>query len=380
VERKFRGNLKTPAYVIDETLLLGNLNLLRSVAVEAGCKILLAQKAFSSYSLYPLIGDYLAGASASGVYEAELAYEKMPGRENHIYSPAYSHDDFMHILKICDHIVFNNFNQLNEFMPELKKSVKPREIGIRINPEYSEAKPEIYNPCGEWSRLGCRAEEFPEELPEIVTGLHFHTMCEQGADALEKTLEAVKEKFGKYISKVKWVNFGGGQLITSKGYDIPALVSLIKGFKAQFGVEVYLEPGEAVAKNAGYLISRVMDIVDAPAGQIAILDASAACHMPDVLEMPYRPDVEGAGLPGEKAFTYMLAGNTCLAGDLMGQYSFPEPLKKGDEIVFMDMAIYTMVKNNTFNGMKLPSIVFQSTDGELVTARKFNYRDFLSRL
>jgi carboxynorspermidine decarboxylase len=360
--------------------LLGNLNLLRSISVEAGCKILLAQKAFSNYSLYPLIGDYLAGASASGVYEAELAYEKMPGRENHIYSPAYSHDDFMHIVKICDHIVFNNFNQLGEFYPEIKKSVKPREVGIRINPEYSEAEPQIYNPCGAWSRLGCRVSEFPEELPEAVTGLHFHTMCEQGVDALEKTLEAVKDKFGKYISKVKWVNFGGGQLITSKGYDVQKLIKLIKEFKAQFGVEVYLEPGEAVAKNAGFLITKVLDIMNAAAGKIAILDASAACHMPDIIEMPYRPEVDGAGLPNEKPYTYMLAGNTCLAGDLMGQYSFNEPLKKGDEIVFCDMAIYTMVKNNTFNGMKLPSIVFQSTDGEMVTARKFNYRDFLSRL
>jgi carboxynorspermidine decarboxylase len=380
LEKRFKTNIKTPAYVIDEGILLSNLNLLRNISTAADCKILLAQKAFSSYSLYPLIGDYLAGAASSGVYEAELAYEKMSGRENHIYSPAYNHDDFMHILKICDHVVFNNFEQLAEFTPDLKKSPKKREIGIRINPEFSEAKPEIYNPCSQWSRLGCRISDFPDELPETVTGLHFHTMCEQGADALEATLEVVGEKFGKYLEAVNWVNFGGGQLITSEGYDTRKLINLIKDFKSKYGVSVYLEPGEAVAKNAGFLVARVLDIMKAAAGEVAILDASAACHMPDVLEMPYRPEVDGAGLPGKKPFTYMLAGNTCLAGDVMGEYSFDEPLQKGDEIVFCDMAIYTMVKNNTFNGMKLPSIIFKSTDDEFVTARKFNYRDFLSRL
>jgi carboxynorspermidine decarboxylase len=380
LEKRFKSGIKTPAYVIDEGILLGNLNLLRNISIEADCKILLAQKAFSSYSLYPLIGDYLAGAASSGVYEAELAYEKMSGRENHIYSPAYNHDDFMHILKICDHIVFNNFDQLAEFTPELKKSVKKREIGIRINPEFSEASPDIYNPCGSFSRLGCRICDFPETLPETVTGLHFHTMCEQGADALEATLKVVEEKFGKYLNAVRWVNFGGGQLITSDGYDVPKLIRLIKEFKQKYDVNVYLEPGEAVAKNAGFLVCRVLDIMNAAAGAVAILDASAACHMPDVLEMPYRPEVDGADLPGKLPYTYMLAGNTCLAGDVMGQYSFSDPLKKGDEIVFCDMAIYTIVKNNMFNGMKLPSIVFRSTDDELVTARKFNYRDFLSRL
>jgi carboxynorspermidine decarboxylase len=380
LEKRFKSSIKTPAYVIDEGILLGNLNLLRNISIEAECKILLAQKAFSSYSLYPLIGDYLAGTAASGVYEAELAYEKMSGRENHIYSPAYNHDDFMHILKICDHIVFNNFDQLAEFTPELKKAVKKREIGIRINPEFSEVAQDIYNPCGEWSRLGCRISDFPDELPDTVSGLHFHTMCEQGVNALEATLAVVEEKFGKYLNAVKWVNFGGGQLITSEGYDTQKLIKLIKDFKKKYNVSVYLEPGEAVAKNAGFLVTRVLDIMNAKAGAVAILDASAACHMPDVLEMPYRPEIDGADLPGKKPYTYMLAGNTCLAGDVMGQYSFDEPLKKGDEIVFCDMAIYTIVKNNTFNGMKLPSIIFKSTDEELVTARKFNYRDFLSRL
>jgi carboxynorspermidine decarboxylase len=375
-----RYPFKTPAYVIDENLLFCNLGILKNVATRSGCKILLAQKAFSAYSMYPLMSDFLDGTCASGVYEAELACDKMPGRENHIYSPAYNTEDFPHIVKICDHIVFNNLGQFKLYYPEIKKSDKKKEIGLRINPEYSEIEHDIYNPCSEYSRLGTRLSDMPDKLPEAITGIHFHTMCEQGADVLERTLAAVKTGCSKDLHAVNWVNFGGGQRITEKGYDIEKLVSLITDFRREFDVEVYLEPGEAVAQNAGFLVTRVLDIVGAKDKEIAILDASAACHMPDVLEMPYRPDVVGAGLPGELPHSYILAGGTCLAGDIMGEYSFAEPLSRGDEIVFCDMAIYTMVKNNTFNGMKLPSIIFKTIDDEFITARKFNYRDFISRL
>jgi carboxynorspermidine decarboxylase len=375
-----RYPFKTPAYVIDENLLFSNLGILKDISSRAKCKILLAQKAFSAYSVYPLMSDFLDGTCASGVYEAELAYDKMPGRENHIYSPAYNPEDFSHIVKICDHIVFNTPGQFKLFYPEIKKSDRKREIGLRINPEYSEVTPEIYNPCSTYSRLGTRLEDMPDELPEAITGLHFHTMCEQGADVLERTLEAVKSKFSKYLKAVSWVNFGGGHHITQKDYDREKLISLITNFRSEFDVEVYLEPGEAVAQNAGFLVSRVLDIIKVKDKQIAILDASAACHMPDVLEMPYRPEVIGAKLPGELPESYILAGGTCLAGDVIGEYSFEEPLQRGSEVVFCDMAIYTMVKNNTFNGMKLPSIIFRTIDDEYITARKFNYRDFISRL
>jgi carboxynorspermidine decarboxylase len=371
---------KSPAYVIDENLLFANLGILKDVATRAGCKILLAQKAFSAYSMYPLMSDFLDGTAASGVYEAELAYDKMPGRENHIYSPAYVPEDFPHIVKICDHIVFNSMNQYKLFYPEIKKSDRKKEIGLRINPEYSEVEKDLYDPCGTYSRLGTRIEDMPNTLPDTITGLHFHTMCEQGADVLERTLAAVKQKFGRYLHAVEWVNFGGGQLITKKGYDIEKLISLIVNFKNEFHVEVYLEPGEAVALNAGFLVTRVLDIMKSKDKEIAILDASAACHMPDVLEMPYRPEVLDATYPNEKPYTYILAGGTCLAGDVMGEYSFDEPLTRGSEVVFCDMAIYTMVKSNTFNGMKLPSIIFKTIDDEYITARKFNYRDFMSRL
>jgi carboxynorspermidine decarboxylase len=328
------------------------------------------------------MADFLDGTCASGVYEAELADDKMPGRENHIYSPAYNPEDFPHIVKICDHIVFNNINQFKLFFPEIKKCDKKREVGLRINPEYSEIKQDIYNPCARFSRLGTRAADMPALLPEMITGLHFHTMCEQGADVLERTLEAVKSKFDKYLQSpyIKWVNFGGGHHITKPDYDKELLIKLILEFKEKYGVEVYLEPGEAVAQNAGFLVSRVLDIVKADGKNVAILDASAACHMPDILEMPYRPEVIGAELPGVKPHDYILAGGTCLAGDIMGEYSFDAPLSRGDEVVFTDMAIYTMVKNNTFNGMKLPSIIFKTIDEEYITARKFNYRDYISRL
>ncbi len=373
------SSLPAPCYVIDENLLVRNLEILQSVQDRTGCKILLAQKAFSMYSVYPLISEYLSGTTASGLYEARLGFEEMPGKEVHVYSPAFNPDDFEEIVSVSDHIVFNNFRQLDKFLPFIKKSGKSIEIGIRINPKYSEIETEIYNPCRNNSRLGCTADNFPEILPECVTGLHFHTMCEQGVDVLERTVAKVIEKFGSYLYDLKWLNLGGGHHITRKGYDIEKLVSIIKYIRNKYNLQVYLEPGEAVALNTGFLVSTVLDTLK-NGMNLAILDTSAACHMPDVIEMPYRPEITGAGMPHEKAFTYSLGGPTCLAGDIIGDYSFDRPLKEGDRLIFSDMAIYTMVKNNTFNGIKLPSIILHRQNGENEIIRTFGYEDFKGRL
>jgi len=373
------SGLPTPCYVVDEKLIVKNLEILRSVMDRTGCKILLAQKAFSMYSLYPLIGHYLSGTTASGLFEARLGREEMPVREVHVYSPAYKKCEFEEIIAIADHIVFNSFSQYEKFYPAVRNCGRDIEVGIRINPEYSEIETDIYNPCFKNSRLGTVISRFPEKLPDGVSGLHFHTMCEQGADVLERTVQAVEEKFGKYFSGLKWLNFGGGHHITRDGYDIDKLVSVIDRIKKKYGVQVYLEPGEAVALNAGYLVTEVLDTVK-NGMDIAILDTSAACHMPDVLEMPYRPNIIDAGQPNEKPYTYRLGGPTCLAGDIIGDYSFDRPLKAGDRLVFCDMAIYSMVKNNTFNGMPLPSIILKTAEGEYKTVRSFGYEDFKSRL
>lgn len=370
--------LPTPCYVTDERLLLKNLKVLKYVQDVTGCKILLAQKAFSMYSTYPMIGKYLAGTTASGIYEARLGREEMGG-EVHIFNPAYKEEDFAEIVQICDHIVFNNFAQAERFYPMVKASGRNIEVGVRINPEYSEQDTEIYNPCAPFSRLGCTPDKFPEKLPEYISGLHFHTMCEQGADVLERTVKAVEEKFGQYLHGLKWLNFGGGHHITREDYNVEQLIGIIDRVKNTYGVQVYLEPGEAVALNAGYLVTEVLDVSDNGMG-IAITDASAACHMPDVLEMPYRPHIFGSGKAGEKKYTYRLGGPTCLAGDIIGDYSFDEPLKVGDRLVFKDMAIYSMVKNNTFNGMPLPAIVLHTLSGEDKIIRRFGYEDFKGRL
>jgi carboxynorspermidine decarboxylase len=303
------------------------------------------------------------------------------GKETHVYSPAYNHADFSEIIRICDHIVFNNFVQLERFYPAIRKSGANIESGVRINPEYSEIDTPIYNPCAENSRLGCKIGSFPKKLPPYVSGLHFHTMCEQGADVLERTVQKVEEKFGEYLYGLKWLNLGGGHHITKDGYETDRLAAIINRLQDKYDLSVYIEPGEAVALNAGYLVSTVLDTITTDGGKaLAITDASAACHMPDVLEMPYRPEIIGAGRPAEKAFTYRLGGPTCLAGDVMGDYSFDAPLAAGDKLVFLDMAIYTMVKNNTFNGMKLPSVILLKTDGSFETVKTFGYEDFKSRL
>lgn len=371
--------LPTPCYVVDETLLRKNLKILKSVQDRTGCKILLAQKAFSMYGTYPLIGEYLSGTTASGLFEARLGKEEMPNREVHVYSPAYKKSEFEEIVKIADHIVFNSFDQYEKFYPDVLKSGRNIEVSIRMNPEYSEIETDIYNPCFKNSRLGTVLAEFPDKLPEGISGLHFHTMCEQGADVLERTVAAVEEKFGKYFHGLKWLNFGGGHHITREDYDIEKLVEVVNRVQEKYGLTVYLEPGEAIALNAGFLVTEVLDTLK-NGMNIAIVDTSAACHMPDVLEMPYRPNIVGAGMPDEKLYTYRLGGPTCLAGDIIGDYSFDEPLKNGDRLVFCDMAIYSMVKNNTFNGMPLPSIVWCGEDGTCKTVKSFGYEDFKCRL
>ncbi len=371
--------MPTPCYIIDERLLIKNLEILQSVQDRTDCSILLAQKGFSMFSVYPLIGKYLKGVTSSSLFEARLGFEEMR-KEVHVYAPAYIGEEFDELLKYSDHIVFNSFDQWNNYKSRVKAfSSKKIECGMRVNPEYSEIETPIYNPCYTNSRLGVTLANFrPDEL-DGIDGLHFHTMCEQNSDTLERTVKVVDEKFGRYIRRMKWLNMGGGHHITRPDYDMEALIRSILYFKDKYGVKVYLEPGEAIALNTGFLVSSVLDVVD-NGMKIAILDASAACHMPDVLEMPYRPNIIDAGKPDEYGFTYRLGGNTCLAGDVIGDYSFRKPLKAGDRLVFCDMAHYTMVKNNTFNGVNLPSIaLYNETDGIRVV-KGFGYEDFKARL
>lgn len=373
------NSLPTPCYIVDERLLIKNLEILHSVQQRTGCSILLAQKGFSMHSVFPLVGKYLKGVTSSSLFEARLGFEKM-GKEVHIYAPAYMDEEFDQLLTYIDHIVFNSFEQWNKFRDKVKNfGSKKISCGIRINPEYSEIETPIYNPCYKNSRLGVTLSNFrPDEL-EGIDGLHFHTMCEQNSDTLERTVKVVDEKFGKYIAKMKWLNLGGGHHITRPDYDIEALVRSIMFFKNKYGVEIYLEPGEAVALNTGFLVSKVLDVVD-NGMKIAILDASAACHMPDVLEMPYRPNIIDAGKPEEFPYTYRLGGNTCLAGDIIGDYSFKTPLEPGSRLVFCDMAHYTMVKNNMFNGVNLPSIALYNEQDGVKIIRQFKYEDFETRL
>ena len=371
------GNIKTPFFLVDEKRLVHNLEILKDLQEKAGCRVLLAQKAFSMYHTYPLIRKYLAGTTASGLYEARLGHEEFGG-ETHVFSPAYREDEFDEILQYADHIVFNSPAQLRKYGEKAKKAGK--QMGLRINPQCSTQEGHaIYDPCSPGSRLGTTKENFDEGLLPLLDGLHFHTLCEQDSDDLEKTAEAFEQQFGKYLSQMKWVNFGGGHHITRDGYDIERLIRVIRHFKETYGAEVYLEPGEAVVLNAGFLVTRVLETME-NSMKIAILDASAACHMPDVLEMPYRPPLRDSGEPGEKAYTYRLGGPTCLAGDVIGDYSFDEPLEEGSTLVFEDMALYTMVKTNTFNGMKLPDIVYRDGEGKMNIVKQFGYEDFKSRL
>lgn len=377
-------NLQTPCYVVDEKKLRKNLEILREVQEQSGCRILLAQKAFSMFRLYPMIGEYLCGTTASGIYEARLGHEEM-GKENHVFAPAYKEAHMKELVQICDHVIFNSFAQYEKYRA-LCRNVS---VGIRVNPKCSTQKDHaIYDPCASGSRLGVTREQFREELAfpcegkedlRGIDGLHFHTLCEQNADDLITTFKALEEQFSEFLPRLKWLNLGGGHHITREDYDRKALIDLVRYIRQTYDVEVYLEPGEAVVLNAGFLVSSVLETMK-NGMNIAILDTSAACHMPDVLEMPYRPPVLSSGMPGEKEHTYRLAGPTCLAGDVIGDYSFDHPLAEGEQVVFGDMALYTMVKTNTFNGMILPSIVWRNRDGEEILIKEFGYEDFKGRL
>lgn len=368
----------SPSYVVDEKLLIANLEKMKSVIDQTGCKILLAQKGFSMFEVYPLIGQYLHGVTSSGLFEARLGNEEM-GKEVHTYAPALHEDEFEEILRYSDHLVFNSFAQWKQFKDRVQKQEKPIECGIRINPEYSEIDVDMYNPCFTYSRFGVTLENFePDEL-DGISGLHFHTMCEQNSDTLWRTIQIIDEEFGHYLQKMKWINFGGGHHITRPDYDLETLIRCIRFMQDKYNLDVYLEPGEAVALNTGFLVATVLDTMH-NGMDIAILDTSASCHMPDVLEMPYRPEIIDAGAANEKAHTYRLGGPTCLAGDVIGDYSFDQPLKPGDRLVFCDMAHYSMVKNNTFNGVNLPSIVLHTLDNEINVVKQFGYEDFRQRL
>ena len=377
--------LPTPCYLLDEDALTRNAEILGGLAQRTGCKVLLAQKAFSNYDCYPLLAPHLAGTEASGLFEARLGAEEMPGKEVHVFCAAYRADEMDELVQYADHIVFNSPAQLAKFGPAAKAAGKS--VGLRINPECSTQDGHaIYDPCAPGSRLGTTraqweaAGQADPALPELLDGLHFHTLCEQDADALALTLAAVEAKFGDLLPRMKWLNFGGGHHITRPGYDIAMLERCITRAQQDWGVTVYLEPGEACALNAGYLATRVLDIIKNGSTNIAILDTSAACHMPDVLEMPYRPPLYGAGDAAEKSYTCRLGSQTCLAGDVIGDYSFDAPLGEGDMLLFGDMAIYTTCKNNTFNGMPLPAIYSYTASGQLKLIKKFNYNDFKSRL
>lgn len=372
-----RSDLPTPCYIIDEAKLRSNLELLHDVEQETGAHILLAQKAFSCFAVYPLIAQYLSGTTASGLFEARLGAEEFR-KENHVYSPAYDPAEFAELCQICDHISFNSFNQLEKYRPVWEQA--DVSVGIRVNPECStQGDHAIYDPCAAGSRLGVTKANFRPEMLKGVEGLHFHTLCEQNADDLIVTFAAFEEKFGAYLPQMKWLNLGGGHHITRDDYDVDALKKLILSIREKYGVEVYLEPGEAIALNAGRLDTTVMDIVENDM-KILILDASAACHMPDVLEMPYRPPLENAGKWGEKPYEYRLSSRTCLAGDIIGDYSFDREIEIGDRLSFCDMAIYSIVKNNTFNGMPLPAIAVQHPDTTCDIIRQFDYQDFKGRL
>ncbi|WP_200764137.1 carboxynorspermidine decarboxylase [Nitrosophilus alvini] len=370
--------IPTPCYACEEHLLEENLKLLRYVKEKSGAKILLALKGFAMWSTFHLVKEYLDGACASGLWEAKLAYEEI-GKEVHTYSPAFKDDEIEEIASISNHIVFNSLNQLKRYKNIVKKINPNISVGVRVNPEYSAAPVDLYNPCGAYSRLGIVRSEFKESELDGVEGMHFHALCEESADALEAVLKAFEEKFGKFIPRCKWINFGGGHHITREDYEVEKLISIIKDFKNRYGVEVYLEPGEAVGWKTGPLIATVVDIVY-NGMDIAILDTSAEAHMPDVLAMPYRPEVRYAGKPGEKRYTYRLGGNSCLAGDIIGDYSFDTPLETGQKLIFEDMIHYTFVKNTTFNGIRLPSIALLTKEGEFKIVREFSYEDYKNRL
>lgn len=377
------SRVATPAFVVDEGLLRDNLAILGQVKERTGCRILLALKCFAMFRVFPLLRQTLDGICASSPHEARLGREEF-GREVHSFAAAYSAGDIEQLAGTSDHIVFNSFAQWQRFRSLAEQSARnagqPLEFGLRINPEHSEGAVPLYDPCAPGSRLGIRRADFQSDNLAGISGLHWHNLCEQDADCLERTVSAVEQAFADVLPQMRYVNFGGGHHITREGYDLDLLVAIINRFQDRWGTKVYLEPGEAVALNSGYLVTTVLDVVQADM-PIAIVDASVPAHMPDVLEMPYRPHIIGSGLPGEKPFTCRIGGLSCLAGDIAGEYSFAAPLVPGDRLVFTDMAIYTMVKTNTFNGVQLPSIIlYQPESDTLTSVRRFGYEDFRNRL
>ena len=376
--------ITTPYYLCEEKLLEENLKTLDYVQKQSGAKIILALKGFAMWSTFDVVSKYLKGCTASGLYEAKLAREEFCKynlhAEVHTYSPAFKEDEIEEIARISDHIVFNSPNQLSRFVCKVKEINPKIEVSLRINPEVSSSPVDIYNPCGLYSRLGTTEENFDTEVVKHIDGLNFHALCEQNVDALEEVLKVFEQKFGKDFKNLKYINFGGGHHITKKGYNIEKLIWIIKEFKKKYNdIEVYLEPGEAVGWESGYLVSSVLDVLK-NGMDIAILDTSAEAHMPDTLSMPYRADVRNSALAGEKKYTYRLGGNTCLAGDIMGDYSFDTPLVVGDEIIFEDQIHYTFVKNTTFNGVKLPSLVIKRKNGDMELIKEFGYEDYKGRL
>ncbi len=375
----------SPCFVIDEVAIENNLRILERVQRESGAKVLGALKAFSCWRLGPLTARYLSGTCASGLHEARLGREEYGAGagEVHVFSAGYSEADLREILRIADHLVFNSFSQWQRFQSLIREAAAQRpqlRFGLRINPEHSEGEVAIYDPCAPGSRLGIPLSQFEGQSLEGISGLHFHTLCEQDLQPLQRTLAAVEKTFGHLIPQMEWINFGGGHHISRPDYDVEGLIRLIRDFRARYDVQVYLEPGEAMAIRSGVLVAEVLDVLHTDRDQ-AILDTSATCHMPDTLEMPYRADIFGAGQPGEKKHSYRLGGMTCLAGDVIGDYSFDQPLQPGQRLIFDDMSHYTMVKTTTFNGIGLPAIaVWNSETDELQLVREFGYEDFKNRL
>jgi carboxynorspermidine decarboxylase len=373
-----QGAIATPVYLIDESLIEENMRVLQYVKDRTGCKIFHALKAYASFATFPMMSKYLNGTCASGLNEARLGYEEFK-KEVHTFGAAYNEKEIGQILKYSNSIIFNSFYQLLKYGEMARKSSV--EIGLRVNPVHAEVATEMYNPCAPCSRLGIVHDIFSEEFPKhksIVDGLHFHAMCEQNSDVLERILKSFEKLFGPYIKGLKWVNFGGGHHISRSDYDLERLVKLITNFKKKYGIQVYLEPGEASVLNTGVLISSVLDIINNEM-EIAILDTSAETHMPDVLLMPYRPNIMKSGQPNEKEYTCRIAGPSCLAGDVVGDYSFDKPLKRGDKLVFTDMALYSIVKNTTFNGINLPDISVMRDEGKIEIVKRFGYKNYRDR-
>jgi len=372
--------IPSPAFVLEEKLLRQNLELINSIQQKADIEIILAFKGFAMWSAFPLVREYLSGATASSLFEARLCFEEMKTRA-HVYSPVYFESEFEELMNYSSHIVFNSINQFNKFYPETKKASHPISCGIRVNPEYSDVETDLYNPSAAGSRLGVGSLEFPEELPDGIEGIHFHVLCESDSFSLEKVLENLESKFGNYLHHVKWVNMGGGHLMTRKGYDHQHLIHLLKNFKEKYNVKVILEPGSAIAWETGVLVSTVKDIIVHKRIKTAILDVSFTAHMPDTLEMPYRPKVVDATNPNENSkHLCRLGGVSCLAGDFMESYDFGKELKPGDQVIFLDMIHYTMVKTTMFNGVNHPAIAIWKENNQLKIVRQFTYEDFKGRL